>query len=100
MEQPPPPARPRRAPGSIHLERQRRTLSGPGVADAEVALDLHLAAGSDLPSALRAVADETAVTLAEAILCQPRDPAHELALADLAVALRDEATHIDNLSRP
>ncbi|MBD8059020.1 hypothetical protein IC607_08570 [Cellulomonas sp. JH27-2] len=100
METPPPPARPRHAPGSIRLEHQRRTLTGAAATDAEHALDLHLAAGMSLPAALRAVADEVAMALAEAVLCQPRNHTREAALADLAVALRDEATLIDHRSRP
>ncbi|WP_287922268.1 hypothetical protein [Cellulomonas sp.] len=75
----------------MRLVQQRRTITGPRVRDAEAGLDHLLARGASLPVALRAVADETAMTVAEAIICPGRDPARELALADLAVALRDEA---------
>lgn len=94
MDKPPLPAqsaRPRRRQGSIRLEHQRRTLTGPGVTDAELALDHLLATGSSLPDALRAVADQVAMNLAMAVICPDRDHAGELALADLAVALNDEA---------
>jgi len=91
--------RPRRREGAIYLEHQRRTLTGPGVTDAEMTLDHLLATGMSLPDAYRAVAAETALMLAMAIICPDRDHDRELALADLAVALNDEAASVENQGR-
>ena len=91
METPPPPPRFCPEHPSVRLVQQRRTFTGPGVAEAEEGLDHLLAQGTSLPVALRVVADATAMTLAEVIVCPGRDADRELALADLAVALRDEA---------